>query len=105
MEWLWRQLAGGSWPAQNVGDPMAESTSTETARKLIGSLADSEKSALDAARRFVDTVNDTVPDTSEDGPRSKIIDSAFRMTQELVDAGNRLAMNVVDSTEDAVGHD
>ena len=84
---------------------MAEDSSTDTARKFIGNLADSEKSALDAARKFVDTVNDTVPDTGEDGPRSRIIDSAFRMTQELIDAGNKLALNVVDSTEDALKKD
>jgi hypothetical protein len=40
---------------------------------------------------------------SEDGPRRKIIDSAFKMTEQLVGASNQLARRVVKVNEDALG--
>jgi hypothetical protein len=41
-------------------------------------------------------------DVSEDGPRKKVIDSAFEMVEQLVSASNQLAQNVVDLTEKAL---
>jgi hypothetical protein len=37
------------------------------------------------------------------GPRRKIIDSAFKMTEELVGTSNKLAQKIVRVTEDALG--
>ena len=37
-----------------------------------------------------------------DGPRRKIIDSAFKMTEQLVGASNQLAQRVVKVTEKAL---
>lgn len=76
--------------------------SGEGLQGLIEGLQDNETSALDAVKRFVDTVNDTFPDLGEDGPRKKIIDAAFQMTQQIVEASNRLAINVVDVTENTL---
>ena len=69
---------------------------------VIKNLQENEKSALDAVKRFVDTVNDAFPDLNDDGPRRKIIDAAFGMTQQVVDASNKLAINLVDVTENAL---
>jgi hypothetical protein len=74
----------------------------DAAHEFINTLGDNEKSAMEAARKFVDAVNDAFPDVGEDGPRRKIIDAAFRMTEQLVDAGNRVALNIVDLTESAL---
>ena len=42
------------------------------ATRLIETIEDTEKSALEAVRKFVDTVNGTYPDLSEaDGPQSQ----------------------------------
>lgn len=68
-------------------------------RHLIESLGRSERSALDAGKRFVDTVNDAFPDIGDDGPRQQIIDAAFEMTAQVVDASNRLAMSIVETAE------
>lgn len=68
-------------------------------QRLIEGLAQNEKSALDAVKRFVDSVNEAFPDISENGPRQQIIDAAFRMTGQIVDASNQLALNLVDVTE------
>lgn len=72
---------------------------TEGLQGLIEGLEENEKSALEAVKRFVDTVNDTFPDIGEDGPRRQIIDAAFKMTEQVVEASNRLAINVLDVTE------
>ena len=75
----------------------------DTATRLIDTIGDTEKAALEAVRKFVDTVDGVFPDLTEDGPRRKIIDSAFRMTEQLVGASNQLATNVVKVTESARG--
>ena len=63
--------------------------------------AHAEESVLEAARRFVDTVNDIFPDIGDDAPRRKIIDSAFRMTEQLVGTSNEFARKLVKATSDA----
>ena len=66
------------------------------AERLIESLADAEKSALEAVRKFLDTVDDAFPHLGEGGgQRQKIIDSAFNMTEELVGTSNQLAQRLV----------
>jgi hypothetical protein len=55
-------------------------------------------------RKFLDAVDGVFPDVSRDGgPRRKIIDSAFKMTEELVGASNKFAQKMVKVTEDAFG--
>jgi hypothetical protein len=71
--------------------------------QLIDSVEDAEHSALEAVRKFLDTVDGVFPQVSEDGRRRKIIDSAFKMTEQLVGASNQLARRVVKVTEDALG--
>ncbi len=75
---------------------------SEGVQRMIESLEKNEKSALDAVKRFVDAVNDAFPDISEDGPRRQIIDAAFKMTEQVVEASNRMASSVVDVTGGAV---
>jgi hypothetical protein len=66
------------------------------AERLIESLAGAEKSALEAVRKFLDTVDDAFPHLGEgSGQRQNIIDSAFKMTEELVGASNQLAQRLV----------
>jgi hypothetical protein len=66
------------------------------AERLIESLAGAEKSALEAVREFLDTVDDAFPHLGEGGgQRQKIINSAFKMTEELVGASNQLAQRLV----------
>jgi hypothetical protein len=66
------------------------------AERLIESLAGAEKSALEAVRKFLDTVDDAFPHRGEGGgQRQKIIDSAFKMTEQLVGASNQLAQRLV----------
>lgn len=74
----------------------------DDATRLIDSIQSVEQSTLESVRKFVDTVDDAFPDVGEDGVRRRIIDSAFRMTEQLVGASNDFARRVVRLTEDAL---
>jgi hypothetical protein len=72
------------------------------ADRIIDSVAEAERTALDAVRRFLDTVNNAFPDVGSDGgARQRIIDSAFRMTDELVGSSNQFAHRLVKVGSDA----
>ena len=70
--------------------------------QIIESLQDAEHSALEAVRKFVDTVDGAFPDLGEAGPRRRILDAAFKMTEHLVGASNQLAHRIVTVTENAL---
>ena len=68
----------------------------EGADRVIASVARAEETAIKAVREFVETVNRTFADGGKDsGRRQQIIDSAFKMTEQLVGASNELAHRVV----------
>ncbi len=72
------------------------------ADRVIDSVAEAERTALEAVRRFLDTVNKAFPDVGPDGgQRQRIIDSAFRMTDELVGTSNQLAHRLVKAGSEA----
>ena len=70
--------------------------------RMMDSVRDAEDSGLEAVRKFVDTVNGIFPDLSEDGTRRKIIDSAFKMTEELVAASTNLAEKIMKALTEEV---
>ena len=77
-------------------------TGSDDAERIIETLQGAETSALEAVRKFLDTVNGVFPDvSSDDGPRKKIIDSAFKMTEQMVGASNQLAQRIVKVSETA----
>jgi len=80
-------------------------TSTEEGdivERIIESGREAEEFALEAVRKFLDTVNGIFPDLSEDGPRRKIIDSAFKMTEQLVGTWTQAAEKIVKVTGEAL---
>ena len=79
-------------------------TETGSADRIIESFHDAGETALESVRKFLDTVNGVFPDVSADGgPRQKIIDSAFKMTEQLVGASTQLAERLVKASQDAMG--
>lgn len=70
--------------------------------RIIDSVQDAEQSALEVVEKFVDVVDGAFPDVSDDGPRRKIIDSAFRMVEQLVGTSNELAQRMATTTEHAL---
>ncbi len=79
-------------------------TTTEpgAVERIIESGREAEEFALEAVRKFLDTVDGIFPDVSEDGPRRKIIDSAFRMTEQLARTWTQAAEKIVKATGDAL---
>jgi hypothetical protein len=83
-------------------------TGTETGSgsvdRVIESFRDTGNNALESVRKFLDTVNGAFPDVGADnGPRQRIIDSAFKMTEQLVGASTQLAEKIVKASQDALG--
>jgi len=78
---------------------MAPTEVKEERTRLIDTIEHAEHASLEAVRTFLDTVDGVFPDVGKDGPRRKIIDSAFKMTEQLVGAANRAAQNILDVTE------
>ena len=74
----------------------------EGTTRLIDTIEHAEHASLEAVRTFLDTVDSVFPDAAKDGPRHKIIDLAFKMTEQLVGAANRAAQNILDVTEKAL---
>ena len=71
-------------------------TEHDTSERILQSVQEAQQSALEAVRRFVDTVDGVFPDlTQDEGPRRKIIDSAFKMVENLVGTSNKLAKSVL----------
>jgi hypothetical protein len=78
-------------------------TDTQAADRFIESFDHASKTALESVRKFLDTVNGVFPDMSaEDGPRKKIIDSAFRMTEQLVGTSTQLAERIVKTSQETL---
>ena len=71
---------------------------TELSEDVLKSLDDGARSAIDAVRRFVETVDRTLPPRGE-GPsrREEITDSALEMAQRLVHTQYEFLRKVTDS--------
>src|SRR5665213_938112 len=85
-------------------EPMATTeTDPNSADRIIESFQDAGNSALESVRKFLETVNGVFPDMgTDDGPRKKIIDSAFKMTEQLVGTSTRLAERIVKTSQEAL---
>ena len=67
-------------------------TGSSSADRIIESFRDAGNTALESVRKFLDSVNGAFPDVGADhGPRQRIIDSAFKMTEQLVSTSTQLA--------------
>ena len=71
--------------------------------RLMDTIEDAGNTSLEAVRKLANTVNGMFPDVAEDGPRRQIIDSAFKMTEQLVSTSTALAKNILEVTEKALG--
>jgi hypothetical protein len=68
-----------------------QTSDSSGASRRIDSIGETDRSTLEAVRKFVDTVDGAFPDVDDDGPLRKIIDSAFKMVEQLVGASKRLS--------------
>jgi len=84
---------------------MATTETDAQVDRFIESFHDAGNSALESVRKFLDTVNGVFPDVSSDGgPRKMIIDSAFKMTEQLVGTSTQLAERIVKTSQEALSN-
>jgi hypothetical protein len=79
---------------------------TDIASEIIDAVQKGEQAALESVRRFVDTVDKAIPvprDGDAESGRRKIVDSAFKMVEELVGTTNDFAKSIVNAAADALG--
>jgi len=98
MRWLTGFALGpGEKPSAERGEQLSElvSRGVDASDEVLKSVEAGQRAAIEAVRKFLDTVNGVFPDVSEDGPRRKIIDAAFKMTDELVGASTNLAEKIL----------
>jgi len=73
-----------------------------TGQGIIESVHDAQELALEAVRKFLDTVDGVFPDLAQDGVRRKVIDAAFKMTEQMVGASTEFAEKIVKVTSEAL---
>jgi hypothetical protein len=79
---------------------IATQTKEDSNIRIVDSIERAEEVSLEAVRNFLDSIDSVFPHLGGDeGPRRKIIDSAFKMTEQLVGAVNQLARNILDVTQ------
>ncbi len=95
------QKAAAPSVARLIGSAMSASAidrTTELSEDVLKSLDDGARSAIEAVRKFVETVDKELPPRGE-GPsrREEITDSALEMAQRLVHTQYEFLRKVVDS--------
>jgi hypothetical protein len=85
-------------PVHKKQDTDAVERTAEFSEEILKSLEDGARTALDAVRKFVATVDESLPPRGE-GPsrREEITDSALEMAQRLVHTQYEFLRKVVDS--------
>jgi hypothetical protein len=83
-------------------DHIMASTEQGKVEQLLELGSKAQEDALEAVRKFLDTVDSVFPHTGEEGPRRKIIDSAFQMTEQLVGTWTQVAEKIVKVTGEAL---
>ncbi|HLZ36379.1 MAG TPA: hypothetical protein VKP64_01180 [Mycobacteriales bacterium] len=78
--------------------------STELSEQVLESLKNGQQAALEAVRRFVETVDKSLPGHGvEPSKRQEILDAAFDMADRLVQTQYDFLHNVVRSAGKALG--
>ncbi|HUN78582.1 MAG TPA: hypothetical protein VMU32_06675 [Solirubrobacteraceae bacterium] len=83
--------------------PRALDRTTDLSDEVLKSLESGQRAAIDAVRRFVDTVDQTLPALGErPSRRQEIIDAAMEMADRLVHTEYDFLRNVVQSAGKAL---
>jgi hypothetical protein len=78
-------------------------TTTELSDEVLDSIESGQRAAIDAVRKFVDTVDNALPMHGEGtSKRQEVIDSAMEMSDRLVHTQYQFIRKVVDSAGKAL---
>ena len=78
---------------------------TELSEQTLESVEKGQRTAIEAVRKFVDTVDEKLPSLGDEHPstRQEIIDAALEMADRLVHTQYGFLREVVDSAGKALG--
>ena len=78
---------------------------TELSGEVLESVEKGQRAAIEAVRKFVDTVDEKLPSLGDEHPsrRQEVIDAALDMADSLVHTQYDYLRNVVDSAGKALG--
>jgi len=76
---------------------------TDLSDEVLKSLEAGQRAAIDAVRKFVDTVDEKLPALSEPSRRQDVVDAAMEMADRLVHTQYDFIRNVVQSAGRALG--
>jgi hypothetical protein len=72
------------------------------ADRVIQTIKQGQTSSLDAVHEFIDVVHDVIPDTGGAEGRTAVIESAFKMTEQLVGTWSDVARQLAKESQDAL---
>jgi hypothetical protein len=94
-------------PKQAAGsDRGTVERTTELSERVLEQVKESQEKAIEAVRRFMESVDDALPPHGEGESRSRrqeVIDSALEMSERLVETQYDFLSNVVHSAGEALG--
>jgi hypothetical protein len=92
-------------PRQAAGsDRGAVERTTELSERVLAQIKESQESAIEAVRRFMESVDDALPPHGEErSRRQEVIDSALEMSEKLVKTQYDFLTSVVRSAGEALG--
>jgi hypothetical protein len=78
---------------------------TELSEQVLESVEKGQRTAIEAVRKFVDTVDEKLPALGDEHPstRQEVINAALDMADSLVHTQYDFLRNVVDSAGEALG--
>jgi len=90
-------------PKDAAGRNTAERT-TELSEQVLEQVRGSQKKAIEAVRKFMESVDEALPPRGENPSRRQdVIDSALEMSERLVQTQYDFLTNVVHSAGEALG--
>jgi hypothetical protein len=85
-------------------DHGAVERTTELSEQVLEQVKGSQQKAIEAVRRFMESVDEALPPHGEDHSRRQdVIDSALEMSEKLVQTQYDFLTNVVQSAGEALG--
>lgn len=76
----------------------------ELSERVLGQVKESQQSAIESVRKFMESVDEALPPHGENpSRRQEVIDSALEMSEKLVQTQYDFLTNVVHSAGEALG--
>lgn len=88
---------------KDAPDRSAVERTTELSEQVLEQVKSSQQNAIEAVRKFMESVDDVLPHDENPSKRQEVIDSALEMSERLVQTQYDFLTNVVNSAGEALG--